>query len=142
MIPRGQDWDVTVMRDSVLLASFRANTSVAIDFGIGVETEHYVGDENPTVFGVNGAARFDCPLEPSSPEFAELAMLQREANRSARNRTPLRIDCSAAVDFGAEGRFRVQFPGCIMHDAALNVSGGMGRTTATPSFTCSKPVRL
>lgn len=142
MIAHGQDWEVKILLDGALQKTLRAPTSVSINFGLSVESEGHVGERVNRLHGINSDVRFDVPFQPESPEFLDLVMAQRRANDPNRERVELRIDCSAAVDFGREGRARVQFRRCIFHDADMAVQGRTGRTTGNASFTSSEVVRL
>lgn len=145
MRAKGQDWTVRVMRDGAVVATFQAFNSVEINFGLGVEVSNYVGETTPRVRGVNNEVTFSCPFDVDSPAYVELLDAQRLKNlpNGDPNRAALRIDISCSVDFGTEGRTRVKFNDCTLHDANLSASGRVeGFVNASPTFTAPTWKRL
>ncbi len=143
MRAKGQDWTVRIMQDGRELKAFKAFNSVEINFGLGVETKGYVGEETDRVNGTNGPVTVSCPFDVDSTEYVQLLDAQRQKNLPNAKRVALRIDITCSVDFGDGGRSRVAINDATLHDASLSVSGRVdGHTNSSPTFTASTWKRL
>ena len=131
------------MQGGAETAVFKAANSVEISFGLGVESNGYVGEAKNRVNGVNGDVTFSAPIDVDSTAYVALLDAQRQKNAPNASRVNLRIDVTCSVDFGDGGRTRIGIYDCTLHDASLSVSGRTdGFTTSSPTFTAPEWKRL
>ena len=143
MKAKGHDWRLSIKANGREIASIRAYSSVTIDFGLRQQTVNHVGRRFPSVEGYNDPPTFQCPFDVESKDYIDLLDAQRQKNLPNGARRDLRIDVTAAVDFGDGGRSRVLFGDCTLHDAGLNVSERTTtNTTSSPTFTAASWKKL
>ena len=138
MNARGSDVFIRVMVDGEEILGIGGIREASWDPGIEVDEDEYLGDDRPTIDGVNGAERLELTNTPTSSQWQTLVDYQQRKNDGDPDMLEMVINVSFTVDHHNSDRARRLLPDCTLSGGGVSFSGRKEKVTQNPVFTCAK----